>query len=71
MNVTSAQVQKILTGNHVFSMLGFSMLVTRLKGVYVKNPSPSALQNCVAEMNTFIHKYGAVMAADIATISKI
>jgi len=71
MKITPAQTQKILTGDHPFSQLGFSMLVTRLKGIYAKDPSQATLQKCLDEMNAFLQKYGAIMAADYAIISEI
>ncbi|MDR1615452.1 MAG: hypothetical protein LBR98_00300 [Syntrophomonadaceae bacterium] len=71
MNVTPAQVQKVLAGNYSFSQLGFSMLITRLKGVYLKNSSPATLQSCVNEINAFFQKYGAIMVSDFAIISKL
>lgn len=71
MQITSAQAQKILTGNQKFSMLGFSMLITRMKGVYSRNSSPATLQSCVDEFNIFLQKYASIMQADIAIISKI
>lgn len=71
MNVTSAQAQKILTGNHTFSQLGFSMLLTRLKGVYSKNPSPVTLKTCVDEMNAFLQKFGTIMVKDFEIISRL
>lgn len=71
MQITSVQAQKILTGNQKFSMLGFSMLVTRMKSVYSKNSSQATLQSCVDEFNAFLNKYASIMPADIAIISKI
>jgi hypothetical protein len=71
MNVTSAQTQKILTGNSTFSQLGFSMLLTRLKGVYTKDSSQASLQKCTEEINAFLQKYAPIMVSDFATISKL
>ena len=69
MTVTPMQAQKILTGSHKFSQLGFSMLITRLKGRLAKDAD--ALQNCSNEINTFLQKYGATMPADLSIISKL
>jgi len=71
MIITPAQTQKILTGNHMFSQLGFSMLVTRLKGVYAKDASQDVLQNCMNEMNAFLKKYDAIMLADYSVIANL
>ncbi|MDR1619377.1 MAG: hypothetical protein LBS18_01745 [Clostridiales bacterium] len=71
MTVTPTQAQKILTGNSTFSQLGFSMLLTRLKRVYSKDPSHASLQKCTAEINTFLKKYAPIMAPDFAIISKL
>lgn len=71
MQVTPMQAQKLLTGSYSFSMLGFSMLITRLKGIYAKNPAPATLQTCVKELNAFLQKYANVMAADAAVLTKL
>ena len=71
MSVTIAQAQKVLTGNISFSQLGFSLLVTRLRGVYSKNPSQETLKKCTEEINTFLQKFASIMAADFGLISKL
>ena len=71
MNITPAQAQKLLTGNQMFSQLGFSMLITRLKGAYAQNPSQASLQKCVDEINMFLNKYSSIIAADLTIISKL
>lgn len=71
MSITSTQAQKILTGNHKFSQLGFSMLITRLKGIYSKDSSPVSLKKCTDEINAFLQKFAMIMAADFAIISKM
>ena len=70
MNITLAQTQKLLTGNHSFSQFGFSLLVTRLKGIYAKDQSAAKLQSCLDEINAFLGKYSAIMTEDFAVISK-
>ncbi len=69
MKINSTQAQKLLTGNQTFSQLGFSMLLTRLKGQYAKDPS--SLSKYTAEINTFLSKFTAIMAADYAIIAKM
>ena len=71
MNVTPDQVKMILTGNQMFSQLGFSMLITRLKRVYAVNPTLEGLQGCTDEVNAFLAKYGPIMSKDYAIISKL
>jgi hypothetical protein len=71
MKVTPVQAQKILTSSCAFSQLAFSMLITRLKGVYSKDSSQATLQKCAGEINAFLAKYGPIMASDFAVISKL
>lgn len=61
-------MKKILTSNHRFRQLGFSMMVTRMRGNYAKSPSQSELKACTDEMNAFLEKYGATMKDDYAVI---
>lgn len=70
-NVTSIQMQKLLTGSHAFSMLAFSLLITRLKGTYKKEPTPENLQFCINEMNIFLHKYSSLMTEDLTALARI
>jgi len=69
--ITPTQTEKILTGNQTFSLLSFSMLVSRLKVVYAKDSSQVILQNCTNEINAFLAKYGAVMEKDTSIISEL
>jgi len=71
MKVTSQQTEKLLRGNHAFSQLGFSMLLTRLKSRYAKDPSPDTVQGCTAEINTFLVKFHAIMGPDFAIIASL
>lgn len=71
MQVSIAQVQNILKGNHAFSQLGFSMLITRLKGIYAKEPSPTTLQKCADEINAFLAKFSSIMSQDFAVITSL
>ena len=71
MQITSAQVQKILNGSYTFAMLGFSLMVTRLQAVYKKEPTQEKLHLCIAEIDAFLQKYSSIMPADLAVISKI
>lgn len=71
MKVTPQQTEKLLQGNHTFSQLGFSMMLTRLKGMYAKDPSAAVLKTAMNEINTFIDKFKVIMANDFAIISKL
>jgi len=71
MPVTAAQAKKILDGNYTFSQLGFSMMITHMKGTYAKNPSKAMLLKCTDDINSFLSKYQAIMGNDIDFISKL
>ena len=71
MNVTLEQAEKILKGDQVFSQLGFSMMVARLKKSYAKDPSPTTLQSCADEINAFLDKFKNAMSNDYMTITKL
>ena len=71
MQVTSQQTEKLLRGDHSFSQLGFSMMMTRLKGMYAKDPSQAALQKSMSEINLFLDKFKSIMENDYAIIAKL
>ena len=71
MVITPAQTEKLLNNNLTFSLLSFSMLITRLKGIYRKDSSSKNLLSCANEINAFLQKYGAIMEKDCVTISKL
>ena len=71
MKVTTKQTEKLLLEKHVFSQLGFSMLLMRLKSAYIKDPTKETLDKCMGEINTFIQKFEAMMSKDIAKISEL
>ncbi|MDR0515988.1 MAG: hypothetical protein LBH25_02990 [Fibromonadaceae bacterium] len=71
MAITNTQVEKLLTGHHVFSYLNFSMLIVRMKMLYMKNPSPDTLSNCAKEITGFLEKFKTGMGADYALIEKL
>ena len=54
-----------------FAQFGFNMLVTRLKGIYINDPSEAVLQDCSKELNTFLNKYSIMMNDDLEKISGI
>ena len=71
MDITLQQAEKLLRGNQSFSQLGFSMLLTRLKTLYAKEPSQSVLQKCTDEINLFLDKFKGIMSNDYANIAKL
>ena len=71
MKLTPQQAEKLLRGNHTFSQLGFSMMLTRLKGMYANDPSQEVLQSAAGEMNAFISKFEKIMAKDCLIISEL
>jgi hypothetical protein len=71
MQVTIQQAEKLLTGNHAFTQLGFSMMLTRMKALYEKEPSQVTLQTCTAEINTFLGKFKMLMNVDYEIIKQL
>ena len=71
MKVTPAQTEKILEGNQVFSQFAFSMLITRLRGLYSKSSTPATVASCTEEINKFLSKFYSIMAKDYAVIEKM
>jgi hypothetical protein len=69
MDISLAQTQKILTGNYTFNQLGFSLLITRCKRIYISDTTK--LQACGDEINAFLKKYAIIMSEDYATISRL
>jgi len=71
MTVTIQQTEQILHGQYKFSQLAFSMLVTRLKTLYAKAPTPSTVEKCAEEINAFLGRYHKTMVSDAATIKNL
>ena len=71
MKVTIRQTETLLKANFRFSMLGFSMLITRLKGLYATNPSQEVLETSTEEINTFLAKFKNIMKDDCEIIERI
>jgi hypothetical protein len=69
--VTIQQTEKLLTGNHKFGQLSFSMMLTRLKMKYSKDPCQTVLQSANAEVNAFLNKFKDVMPNDCSIISRL
>ncbi|GBU21189.1 hypothetical protein R80B4_01078 [Fibrobacteres bacterium R8-0-B4] len=71
MQLSQEQIAKLLKGNYTFSLWSMSMLITRLKGVYANDPSPSSLEKCTGEMNVFVNKFKSVMGNDYVLLQKL
>ena len=71
MIVTLEQTEKLLKGNYRFSQLGFSMLITRLKGLYAIHPNQAFLHTSMDEINIFLLKFKTIMTDDFETLAKI
>ena len=71
MKVNLQQTEKILKTNQPFSQLGFSLMLTRLKSMYARDPSESTLQTCMNEINVFLSKFAGIMGADYAIITNM
>ena len=71
MNVNLQQTEKLLKSTQSFSQLGFSLMLTRLRTSYVKNPTPAAVQSGMKEINEFLGKFSTIMTNDYAVISKM
>ncbi|MCL2182507.1 MAG: hypothetical protein FWB85_03440 [Chitinispirillia bacterium] len=71
MQLSPQQAEKLLKGNHAFSLWSLSMLITRLKGVYDINPTPEVLDSCCGELSAFITKFAKIMGKDYTLIEKL
>jgi len=65
------QAEKAMSGNHTFSQLGLSMMMSRLKRMYDQKPTSETLQKCTDEINIFMEKHKRIMTMDYAVISKL
>ena len=71
MKVTIQQTEKLLKGGEKFEQFAFSMLLTHLRERYSKDSSQGTVESCAGEINAFLSKYEAVMAADYAIIQSL
>ncbi|MCL2099583.1 MAG: hypothetical protein FWH24_04000 [Oscillospiraceae bacterium] len=71
MSITIQQTEKLLKSNRSFSQLGFSLMLTRLRGLYSKDSSQSMLKSCMDEINFFLEKFEGIMGDEYAIITKI
>jgi len=71
MQISSQQTEKLLKGRQTFKQFGFSMMLTRMRTGYAKDPSSSTITACTTEINTFLTKFAQIMADDYATIQSM
>ena len=71
MNITLKQAKRLLLEDHSFSLLAFSLMLTRLKGIYAKDPSQEVLEGIAKEINAFLEKFKGIMKNDFVIISKL
>ena len=64
MKITFQQTEKLLLGVKKFKLLAFSMLLTHLKEIYIKDSSEDTVKKCVDVINAFLLKNQKIMAAD-------
>jgi hypothetical protein len=68
MNISIQQAEKLLKSNKPLTQVSFSMMVTRLRMLFLEDSSPSKLQSYTNEINAFLKKYEALLSADYTTI---
>jgi hypothetical protein len=73
MSLTESQVKKLLEygGTLQVSQLGFSLLLTRLKGQYKNTPGAVPLKQCTGEINAFLAKFSTIMQKDYEMVTKL
>ena len=70
MKVSAYETEKLLNGEQMFTQLGFSMLLARLRKLYIQDSSQENLEKCAAEINAFFDKFKIIMGTDYEAISK-
>ena len=71
MRITAQQTQKLLTSVKKFKQLAFSMLLTHLKEIYLKNSTEDTANKCAEVINAFLEKNRKIMAADYVLIKSL
>ena len=71
MQISTAQTEKLLKSNQNFTQFGFSMMMTRLRGIYAKNPTADVVTSSTTEINYFLNKFKAIMDTDYKTIMSL
>jgi hypothetical protein len=73
MELSSGQVKKLLeTSKPIkFKQLSLSLMYTRLKSMYQKNPTPSTITACMTQLNDLFKKFGASISDDYKLATSI
>ena len=72
MSITLQQTEKLfLKDDMSFKSMGFSLLLTNLKKFHKMAPKMYPLEDCTAEINNFIRKFGASITEDCETIARL
>jgi len=71
MQISLQQTEKLLKGKQTFGQFGFSMMLTRMRNGYAKDPSSNTITAYTTEINTFLTKFSQIMADDYAIIQKM
>jgi hypothetical protein len=71
--MNSGQVKKLLetTKPIKFNQLALSLMYTRLKSMYQKDPSAATVNVCMGQLNDLFAKFGAAMADDFKLATSI
>ena len=70
MKLTLNETEMLLNGEQAFKQLGFSMLLARLRKLYMQDSSQPNLQKCADEINAFFDKFKVIMSTDYEAISQ-
>jgi hypothetical protein len=73
MELSSGQVKKLLeTSKPIkFKQLSLSLMYTRLKSMYQKNPTTATITACTAQLNDLFKKFGASISDDYKLATSI
>jgi hypothetical protein len=73
MSLSSVQVKRLLETNKPvkFKQLSLSLMYTRLKSMYQKNPTEATVSACMKQFNDLFAKTGASMADDYKLVTSI
>jgi hypothetical protein len=64
MKVTPQQAEKLLKGSQTFKQLGLTMMLTRMRKMYINDQSLTTLQPCTDEINAFLDKFKMILSAE-------
>ncbi|MDR3239622.1 MAG: hypothetical protein LBT44_05995 [Clostridiales bacterium] len=66
MRLRDSQTKKLLefSGQIKLKQLAMNMALTRLKGLYKQNPTPSTISKCTSDLNALLQKFASIMKDD-------